>query len=230
MTSVKTSIALVALAAGVAACGSTAAASTKPTNTQSVNYNKRGPCNDLPGMLTEPKTTPPTPTADSCWANGLYVGSGSLQSKQIVFASKMADLLHYETTSAMFTNPKAWAAWNAQVSKYADSKVVTGMGAQMAILLNKNETFALPPSGTPVQNSGLADTAPSECQSSVVLAKNSPSPQFLVGEQNVAQKGISNGKPETTTSSWTDVIAKFGNNYKIVGLIPSSSQVPPCAS
>lgn len=229
MTTIKTALALTALAAGVAACGSTAAATpAKPTNTQSVDYNKPGPCNDLPKMLVEPRTTPSTPTATSCWANGLFVGNGPLQGKQIIFASKMADLLHYEATSAIFTNPKEWASWNKEASKYADSKVVTGIGAQMAILLNKNETFALPPSGTPVQNSGLSDTAPSECQSSVVLAKNSPSPQYLVGEQNVAQKGINNGKPETTTGSWTDVIAKFGNNYKMVGLIPSTSQVPPC--
>ena len=138
MTSIKTSIALVALAAGVAACGSsTPAASTKPTNTQSVDYNKPGPCNDLPKMLVEPKTTPPSPTADSCWANGIFVGNGSLKSKQIIFASRMADLLQYKTTSAMFTNPQAMKAWKAEVVKYADPKVVTGFEAQLAIGLNK---------------------------------------------------------------------------------------------
>ena len=158
----------------------------------------------------------------------MYVGTGSLKRKQIIFASKMADLLHYEATSTDFTNPAAWAKWTAEASKYADQKVVTGIGAQMAIGLNKNQTFALPP-GNPVQNSGLAKTAPSECQSSVVLAKKSPSPQYLVGEQGVVTKGITNNKPETTTGTYTDVLAKFGNSYKMVGQIPSGSRVPPCA-
>lgn len=228
MTSIKTSIALIALAAGVAACGSTAtAASTKPVGTQSVNYNTAGPCNDLPGMLTEPKTTPPTPTADSCWANGLYVGSGSLQSKQIVFASKMADLMQYEATSALFTNPKAWAAWKAKAGEFIDQAGITNAEAELARLLNKNTIFSLPP-GNPVQNSGLAKTTPSECQSSVIIAKQSPSPQYLVGEQNVTQKSVTNGKLSTSSLSWTDVISKVGNNYVLVHILGSSSQVPPC--
>ena len=229
MTTIKTSIALIALAAGVAACGSTATAtSTKPTNTQSVNYNKSGPCNDLPGMLTEPKTTPSTPTADSCWANGIFVGSGSLKSKQIIFASRMADLFQYETTSAMFTNPKAMNAWKAQVVKYADSKVVTGFEAQLAIGLNKNETFALPP-GNPIQNSGLVQSQAHECRSSVVLDKSSPTPQYLVPESYQNQKAIKNGKLQITSGTFTDVVSNFQGDYKMIGRI-EQGQVPPCAS
>ena len=229
MTSIKTSIALIALAAGVAACGSTAAAAPKAANTQSVNYNKSGPCNDLPKMLVEPKTTPATPTAASCWANGIFVGSGSLKSKQIIFASRMADLLQYETTSAMFTNPKAMTAWKAEVVKYADPKVVTGFEAQLAIGLNKNETFALPP-GNPIQNSGLVQSQAHECQSSVVLDKSAPTPQYLVPESYQHQKAISNGKLKITSGTFTDVVSNFQGDYKVIGRIPSSSQVPPCAS
>lgn len=230
MSKVKTSVALIAIAAGVASCGSTAAATpAKPTNTQSVDYNKPGPCNDLPKMLVPPKNgTPPTPTATSCWANGMYVGSGSMQSKQIIFDSKMADLLHYETTSAMFTNPKAWAAWNAEASKYADSKVVTGIGAQMAILLAKHQTFSLPPGNT-VQNSGLAMTAPSECQSSAVVVKSEPSPEYLVTEQNVVEKNVTNGKTNSPSGSYTDVLANFNGTYKLLGTIYKGA-VPPCVS
>lgn len=228
MTSSKTTVALMALAAGVAACGNTAATPAKPGTTQSVNYDKAGPCNDLPGMLTEPKTTPSTPTASSCWANGMYVGSGSLQSKQIIFAAKMAHLTHYEATSAMFTNPKEWAQWTAEASKYSDSQVVTGINAQMAILLDKHETFALPP-GNPVQNSGLAKTPlVNECQSSAIVVKAAPSPQYLVTEQNVAEKDVVNGKTKIATGDYTDVLASLNGTYKLLGTI-FKGPVPPCA-
>ena len=228
MTTIKTSVALMALAAGVAACGSTTTASSKvATTTGSINYNKPGPCNDLPKMLVEPKTTPPIPTADSCWANGMYVGSGSLTSKKIIFAAKMADLMQYEATSALFTNPKAWAAWKAKAGQFIDQAGITNAEAELARLLNKNTIFSLPP-GNPVQNSGLAKTAPSECQSSVIVAKQSPSPQYLVGEQNVTQKSVTNGKLSTSSLSWTDVMSKVGNNYVLVHILGSSSQVPPC--
>lgn len=227
MVKTRSALTFVTIAAALAACGSTASADSKGAARPVATMNKPGPCNDLPGMLVEPKATPATPTATSCWADGMFVGNGSLKSKQIIFASKEADLMQYEATSAMFANPTAWAAWKQQASQYIDAKGITSESAQLAILLNKHQTFALPP-GDPVVNSGFQKTAPAECQSSVVLAKNEPSPQYLVEERDIKQTSVTNGQLSRNTVSVTDVLAQFGQNFRLIGILSANSQVPPC--
>ena len=224
---IKSTLAFVAVAAALAACGSTASTSLEGAARPVATMNKPGPCNDLPGMLVEPKATPATPTATSCWADGMFVGNGSLKSKQIIFASKEADLLRYEATSADFTHPTEWTAWKQQAQKYMTARAAATEGADLAILLNKHETFALPPGSTQV-NSGFQKTDPAECESSVVIDKNQPAPQYLVEERNIVQTAVFNGKTSTNTGSWTDVIAKVGQNYTLVAKLKGSSQVPPC--
>ena len=221
----KLAFGLLGVAITASACGGGAAVAkgTQPV----ANISKPGPCNSAPGMLVEPQNTPATPTATSCWANGLYVGDGSLQSKQIIFASKMADLLQYEATSAMFANPTEWAAWEKQAAQYIDASGITSESAQLAILLNKHQTFALPP-GNPVVNSGFQESAPAECKSSVVLDKNEPSPQYLVEARDDQQTSVTNGKLSRSTGSGTDVLAKVGQNFRLIGILSANSQVPPC--
>ena len=219
----KMAFALLGVAIAASACGSSASAAAK---VPSINSQKAGPCNDLD--LTVPKTTPPTPTANSCWADGMYVGNGSLKSKQIIFASKEADLMQYEATSAMFTTPTKWAAWEQQAKTYMSSRAISSEGADLAALLYKHEVFALP-NGSPVSSSGFEATDPAECQSSVVINKNKPTPQYLVGETDIVQKSVTNGKLSTNTYSWTDVMSKVGQNYILVAKLKGSSQVPPCA-
>jgi len=157
----------------------------------------------------------------------MFVGNGSLQSKEIIFASKEADLLQYEASPALFVDQQAWSKWKTKAAKVMDSKVATGVSGQMAEMLDHHEIFELPSTGTLVANSGLQKTYPAECQSSVVLNKNQPSPQFLVTETNVAQKSISNGKLTTNTTTYTDVLAETNGAYKMVGAI-DNGQVPPC--
>lgn len=225
-TQTKLAFGLLGVAVTASACGGGAAVAkgAQPV----VNISKPGPCNSAPGMLVEPKTTPATPTASSCWAGGMYVGDGSLQSKQIIFASKMADLEQYEATSATFADPTAWAAWTQQASKYISATGINVEAGLLATQLNQHQTFALP-AGNPQLNSGFAKTDPAECQSSIAVAQGSPSPQYLVVERNISQKSVTNGKLSTTVGSWTDVIAKVGNQYTLVDVLPSKSQVPPCA-
>ena len=226
MMKIRTSLAFVAVAAALAACGSTTSASSTKVTAPSIGAATAGPCNNLD--LTVPKSTPSTPTAMSCWANGIYVGNGSLKSKQIIFASKMAHLMQYEATSAEFTNPAQWAAWKTKDGQYADAKVTAGVGAQMAVLLNSHHVFSLPP-GNPAVNSGLQKTSPAECQSSVVLNKNQPTPQYLVTETDVTEKDVTNGKLTTSTGSYTDILAELSGSYRLVGEI-TQGPVPPCAS
>ena len=218
----KMAFALLGVALAASACGSSASASPK---VPSMNNMKPGPCNNLD--LTIPKTTPPTPTANSCWADGLYVGNGSLKSKQIIFASKEADLLQYEATSADFTNPTSWATWKQQASRYISSTGINDESATLAMMLNSHQTFALPP-GNPDVNAGYMKTGPAECQSSVVIDKNKPAPQYLVEENNISQESVTDGKTSTSTISWTDVMSKVGQNYILVATLKGNSQVPPC--
>jgi hypothetical protein len=136
--------------------------------------------------------------------------------------------MQYEATSAEFTNPAQWAAWKTTDGQYADAKVVSGVGAQMAILLNSHHVFSLPP-GNPAANSGLQKTSPAECQSSIVLNKNQPTPQYLVTETDVTEKDVTNGKLTTSTGSYTDILAELSGSYRLVGEI-TQGPVPPCAS
>jgi len=225
----KMAFALLGVVLAASACGSTASAASKTNTTlPSLNNEKPGPCDSFPGLLTVPKTTPATPTASSCWADGMYVGNGSLKSKEIIFASKEAELAYYETTSAMFANPTQWAAWEKKAQKYMSSTEITKAKGSLALLLTEHKSFSLPP-GNPVVNSGLQQTDPAECQSSVVVDKNKPSPQYLVEENNVTQAGIINGKSSPNTHSWTDVMAKVGNSYIMVAGLKGTTEVPSCA-
>lgn len=221
----KLAFGLLAMAVTASACGSSAAAVGKAAQPV-VNISKAGPCNSAPGMLIEPKTTPATPTASSCWANGLYVGDGSLQSKQIIFASKEADLMQYEASPAMFVDATKWAAWKKDASQYMDTTVITGMAAQQARALNAHQTFAVS-TGNLLASSGLAKTDPSECQSSVVLVKSEPAPQYLVTESDVVQNAVVNGKTASTHGSYTDVLAQVNGQFKMVGQ-NLNGEIPPC--
>lgn len=110
MTRIKTSIALMAVAAGLAACGSTATVSPK-TPTTAVKQVAVGPTTaptvDCGAPNQPPKNMPPQPVSDNCWAGGFYLGTGSFHNRKIIYADKFANYtLDQITPQLIRTNPK----------------------------------------------------------------------------------------------------------------------------
>ena len=241
MKEIKAVVGVIGIAVALSACGGTTAAGTSAkATTTSGSTSATSIAQQASPQYCLGKKNPPKgdtvddpsggPTASSCWADGMFVGNGSLKSKEIIFASKEADLLQYEATSAMFVDQAAWSKWKTQASKYIDKSGITAEAANLAELLDSHQVFSLPP-GNPVVSAGFQKTYPGECQSSAVVDKNKPSPQYLVEETGVSQKSVTNGKTSTKSISWTDVMAKVGADYELVHIFPTTNQneLPSCA-
>lgn len=94
----KSAFVMLGLAVAASACGTTSAASTTTTTLPDYAQSVAAQYCDAP----VPNTAPPPsgtvedpnggPTAGACWADGLWVGSGPLAYKQIIFTDKQVNL------------------------------------------------------------------------------------------------------------------------------------------
>ena len=108
----KTAFGIVGVAVASAACGNATTAAAKTTTTNSGLTQNVASTYYTPPL---PNTTPPKegsvsdpsggPTQQACWANGLYVGNGSLTDKQIIFADNQVNLAASMTPQAIRKNP-----------------------------------------------------------------------------------------------------------------------------
>ena len=158
----KMAFSLVALALAASACGSSAsAAGVNADLTQSVasTYCTAPPLpNTAPpqeGSISDPNGGP---TATACWADGLYVGNGSLTDKQIIFAAKQVDFASQEISPQAVRKDSTQVEHDliGSISKYTTQSAVSTI---LSALKNAAKTgnSAVLTGKNPVDPTGIVD-------------------------------------------------------------------------
>lgn len=241
MTSSKTALALMAVAAGVAACGSTNAAKPQPVSSPVAATTVSAACN--PTNPIPPKGQPKTPDVNSCWAGNFYVGEGSLHNKELIYVDKMATYSLFQLTPQLIRTDPARATFirkvaalylttkaqqqifpviNAEANS-GDSLVTTGKNpADPTALLTNYPTVVAGgvadiPSSTATQVFKVGSTAlVGECIDKQVYA---------VGPNQAPVSGI-NGY--SGNLEWTDQLVKTSNGWQVNALDIAIHEVPSC--
>lgn len=241
MTSVKTSIALIALAAGVSACGSTASATSgKPPAAAPVANTTSAACN--PNNPIPPKNQPKTPKANSCWAGNFYVGDGSLHNKKIIFADKMANYTVDQLTPQLIRNDLAKAVVAEKVlAEYATPAAISEVMNWVTPLAKAGDTL-VQTEKNPKDPTGLLTNYPdvlvggvSAIPSNSSAASNTPT-QAQIGEcvnHQIYMVG-SNQSPLTGLNGysgdlqWTDELVKTSVGWQVSNFSVGMKEVKSC--
>ena len=175
------------LAAGVAACGSTATASSKTTTTAvkpATSGPAAAPTVDCGAPNQPPKNMPPQPVADNCWAGGFYLGTGSFHNRKIIYADKFANYTVDQITPQLIrTNP----ALAQTILKSAEQAMTPGIAklawAGLSSMAAKGESLVLT-GKNPSDPTGMRFNYPT----------------IVSGGVSVFSKGVSNAQDPTTAT------------------------------
>ena len=247
-----------ALAAGMAACGSTATASTKVPNTTTstkvpttavkpaVSGPAAAPTVDCGAPNQPPKNMPPKPVADNCWAGGFYLGTGSFHNRKIIYADKAGNSALFAITPQLVrTNPHAAATLEKAAAKFVTSGA---LGEWMPSTIQQAKA------GDKLVSTGINPSDPTGLHYAytVVLTGGvsaipgvQPIRKFAFGSTAQVGECINNqvhvvdpaGKPVNNINGytgwmkWTDILTKTSAGWKISRIdIGLSESKTPCQS
>lgn len=228
MTTIKTALGLMALAAGVAACGSTAPAASGKPPALPVTATVSAACN--PHNPIPPKVQPKTPKADSCWAGNFYVGNGSLHNKELIYVDKMANYSLFQLTPQLIRTDPAKATF---IKKVAALYLTTKAQEQIFPVIDaeaKAGDTLVNSTKNPQDPTGLITNYPYVLTGGVSsIPSSSPPPTFKVGSSAMVGECInkqvyavgSNNLPVAGINGylgnleWTDQLVKTSNGWQV---------------
>ena len=238
MTTIKTSVALMALSAGVAACGSTVAATSGKPPALPVTSTVSAACN--PHNPVPPKTQPKTPKANLCWAGNFFVGEWSLHNKRVIFADKMANYSADQLTPQLIrTDPAKAIVVEKVLAEYATPAAQTQIQQNLNPLAKAGDTLVTT-GKNPKDPTGLISTYPvilTGGVSSIPSGNNSPVPSqaqvgecvneqlYVVGPNNLPLPGLPGYFGDV---KWTDELVKTSTGWQVSQFSVGLKEVSSC--
>ena len=244
MTHIKTSIALMTLAAGVAACGSTATASPKTPTTAvkpAVSGPTAAPTVDCGAPNQPPKNMPPQPVADNCWAGGFYLGTGSFHNRKIIYADKFANYTLSQITPQLIRTNPALAQTILKASEQVlpvpmadtiykglqpyvtagDTEVSTGKNPSDPTGLRFNYPTVVSGGVSVFSKSGTATSDPTKA----VITECVSNQEYLVGTNNSPLPGLAGYRGYV---QWSDQLVKTAKAWQMSLMYIGEKEVASC--
>lgn len=233
-------MALMALAAGVAACGSTAAATSQPVSSSVTPTTVSAACN--PNNPVPPKVQPKTPKANSCWAGNFYIGEGSRHNKRIIYADKTANYTADQLTPQLIrTDPAKAITIEKVLAKYATPSAQTQVQQDLNPLAKAGDSLVTT-GKNPSNPTGLIYTYPviltggvSSIPSNSSAASNTPTQAqigecvneqiYIVGQNKQPLPGLPGYFGD---SKWTDELVKTSNGWQVSQFSVGLKEVSSC--
>lgn len=158
---IRSTLTFVAIATALAACGSTASASSTKTTTDLTSGTPTtvsAACN--PATPVPPKVMPKSPTASSCWAAGFYLGEGSLHNKTLIWVDKQANYSIDQLTPQLIrTDPAKATLVEKVLAQYATPKAQNETMRYVTPLAKSGDSL-VPTGKAPTDPTGLLYTYP----------------------------------------------------------------------